>query len=153
MSAGSGSAASAAGSTIAAVAFNGRGVSCYQQPLDGTHVCRAFSTDGPRYPPPPSIYPLSRKEIPSPLTYAFLPTQSQPLYFKSFIGGSEEFLKLQLAAYAALDVVEEKVAERKGASARAALEVAAGGSGGAALAAAAKDPFLNMLMLVDEYKV
>ncbi len=87
-----------------------------------------------------------------------LPPQSQPLYFKAFVGGSEENLKLQLAAYAALDVVEEKVHDRKSAAARAAAEVATAGAGGgsgaaAAAAAAAKDPFLGILMPVDEYKV
>ncbi len=65
-------------------------------------------------------------------------------------------MKLQLAAYSALDVVEEKVNERRHAAARAAAEVAAGhppGGAAAAAAANAKDPFLGVLLPVEEYKV
>jgi hypothetical protein len=98
---------------------------------------------------------------PSPLGVAppSFPLQGQPLYFKTFVGGSEESLKLQLAAYAAMDIVEEKLSDRKALVARLAQETAAGGAGGAAggaaaaAAAGAKDSFLGMLMPVDEYKM
>ncbi len=95
-----------------------------------------------------------RSPLPSPF-----PLQGQPLYFKTFVGGSEESLKLQLAAYAAMDIVEEKLSDRKALVARLAQETAAGGAGGAAggaaaaAAAGAKDSFLGMLMPVDEYKM
>jgi hypothetical protein len=94
-----------------------------------------------------------------PLSPSPFPLQGQPLYFKTFVGGSEESLKLQLAAYAAMDIVEEKLSDRKALVARLAQETAAGGAGGAAggaaaaAAAGAKDSFLGMLMPVDEYKM
>ncbi len=132
--------------TVAAVAFVGQSVSinCVQE--FGRHTlldaCNSLS-----HVRSPSHVVLHRPAL----------SQNQPLYFKTFVGSSEEYLKLQLAAYSALDVVEEKVNDRKGAAARAASEAASGlgapSASTAAAAASAKDPFLGMLMPVDEYKV
>lgn len=57
-------------------------------------------------------------------------------------------MKLHLACYAALDIIEEKLNERRQSSTQIATTASATPS-----TAIAKDPFLGMLMPVDEYKV
>ncbi len=86
---------------------------------------------------PPRLEQAAQRPSPHPLPSPPLRVQNEPLYFKTFVGGAEEALRLQLGAFAALDVVEEKLAARRGGR----------------LVEGTKDPFLGMLMPVEEFKV
>ena len=58
-------------------------------------------------------------------------------------------MKLHLACYAGLDIIEEKINERK----QNISQIQTTASNNPSNFTTAKDPFLGMLMPVDEYKV
>jgi hypothetical protein len=72
----------------------------------------------------------------------FVSRNDSPLYFKAFSGGSEESVRMQLACYASLDMADER-----------ANGVQIAGASSSSSDAPTRDPFLGLLMPVDEQKV
>lgn len=72
----------------------------------------------------------------------FVNRNDSPLYFKAFSGGSEESVRMQLACYASLDMADER-----------ANGVQIAGASSSSSDAPTRDPFLGLLMPVDEQKV
>lgn len=73
---------------------------------------------------------------------AFIGHASEPLFFKACPPFDDDLLKLQLAVFSALDVVDERVPKRK-------LPAEPRGPG----AAAPQGAFLNLLLPVEDFKI
>jgi hypothetical protein len=90
---------------------------------------------------------MSATEQPVIACVAFVGHSSEPLYLKAFPPSDDDLLKLHLAVFSALDVIDERVPKRK-------LPAEARGTGGGGGAATTpQGSFLNLLMPVEDFKV
>lgn len=90
---------------------------------------------------------------------AIVGRQNTPLYIKTFSG--EEMSRMQFAVFSCLDMIAEKVDEKRigskvaagGGGAGAGGAGASGAAAGAAAGASSTDPFLGLLYPVEEHKI
>ena len=73
----------------------------------------------------------------------FVNRNDAPLYFKAFTGGAEESVRMQLACYASLDMADERA---NGIQIAGTVSTSGGET-------PSRDPFLGLLLPVDEQKV